>query len=62
MARLIVTLLKSPIGLKPNHVRTLHALGLRRISATVRHDDTPAIRGMLARVVYAVRVEEERTA
>jgi large subunit ribosomal protein L30 len=55
-----VTLVRSLIGLKPNHVRTLGALGLRKIRATVRHHDTPAIRGMLARVPYAVRVEEVR--
>ena len=56
--KLKVTLTRSLIGLKPNHVRTLHALGLRRIRATVTHADTPAIRGMVARVPYAVRVEE----
>jgi large subunit ribosomal protein L30 len=57
--RLKVTLVRSRIGLKPNHVRTLEALGLRKIRASARHADTPAIRGMLARVSYAVRVEEE---
>ena len=55
--KLNVTLIRSLIGLKPNHVRTLRALGLRRVRATVTHEDTPAIRGMLARVPYAVRVE-----
>jgi large subunit ribosomal protein L30 len=59
--KLKVTLTRSQIGLKPNHVRTLRALGLRRIRATVWHADTPAVRGMLARVPYAIRVEEERT-
>ena len=39
------------------YVRTIHALGLRRIRATVVHDDTPVIRGMIARVAYALRVE-----
>jgi large subunit ribosomal protein L30 len=43
-------------------VKTIQALGLRRIRATVSHADTPAVRGMLARVPYAVRVEEERGA
>jgi large subunit ribosomal protein L30 len=57
--KLKVTLTRSLIGLHPKHVRTLQALGLRRIRAAVRHDDTPQIRGMLARVPYAVRVEEE---
>ncbi len=57
--KLKITLVRSLIGLKPNHVKTLQALGLRKIRATVRHDDTPTIRGMVARVPYAVRVEEE---
>jgi large subunit ribosomal protein L30 len=49
--------MRSRIGLKPGHVRTLEALGLRRIRATVVHDDTPVIRGMIARVPYVLRVE-----
>jgi large subunit ribosomal protein L30 len=57
--KLRITLTRSPIGLKPGHVRTLHALGLRRIRATVVHDDTAVIRGMVARVPYAVRVEPD---
>jgi large subunit ribosomal protein L30 len=56
--KLRITLTRSRIGLKPNHVRTLEALGLRKIRATVQHADTPVIRGMLAQVPYAVRVEE----
>ena len=55
--KLKITLTRSRIGLKPGHVGTLGALGLRRIRATVVHDDTPVIRGMIARVPYAVRVE-----
>jgi large subunit ribosomal protein L30 len=55
--KLKVTQTRSAIGLKPGHVRTLEALGLRRIRATVVHDDTPVIRGMIARVPYAVHVE-----
>jgi large subunit ribosomal protein L30 len=54
-----VTLVRSLIGLKPNHVRTLTALGLRRVGASVHHQDSPAIRGMLARVPYAIRVERD---
>ena len=55
--KLRITLTRSSIGLKPGHVRTLQALGLRRIRATVVHDDTPVIRGMIGRVPYAVQVE-----
>jgi len=56
--KLKVTLTRSPIGLLPQQVRTLRALGLRRIRQSVRHDDTPSIRGMLALVPHCVRVEE----
>ena len=55
--KLKVTLTLSPIGRKPIHVRTIDALGLRRIRATVVHEDTPIIRGMIAQVAYALRVE-----
>ena len=57
--KLRVTLVRSLIGLPPKHVRTIHALGLRRIRASVVHDDTAAIRGMQARVPYAVAVRDE---
>jgi large subunit ribosomal protein L30 len=60
--KLKVTLVRSLIGLKPNHVKTLQALGLRKIRKTVVHDDTPSIRGMIARVPYAVQVQEEESA
>ena len=55
--KLKVTLTKSSIGLLPGHVRTLEALGLRRIRASRVHEDTAVIRGMIARVSYALRVE-----
>jgi large subunit ribosomal protein L30 len=53
-----VTQVRSAIGTKPKQRGTLRALGLRRIGATVTHDDKPEIRGMLARVPHLVRVEE----
>jgi large subunit ribosomal protein L30 len=58
MARLQVTQVRSSIGTKPKQRGTLRALGLRRIGATVTHDDKPEIRGMLAKVPHLVRVEE----
>lgn len=56
--KLKVTQVRSAIGVKPKQRGTLRALGLRRIGRTVEHDDTPEIRGMLARVPHLVRVEE----
>jgi len=58
MTKLRVTQVRSAIGVKPKQRGTLRALGLRRIGRTVEHDDTPEIRGMLARVPHLVRVEE----
>lgn len=58
MARLRVTLLRSPIGARPKQRGTVRALGLRRIRQTVEHEDRPEIRGMLDRVRHLVDVEE----
>jgi len=53
-----VTLVRSPIGYDWRQKRTVRALGLRRMNQTVEHADTPAVRGMLARVRHLVNVEE----
>ena len=52
-----VTLVKSVIGTKPSHRATVIGLGLRRIRHTVTLEDTPSIRGMIAKVDYLVKVE-----
>ncbi len=56
--KLEITQVRSKIGLPPSHRATLKALGLRRIRHTVRHDDTPTIRGMVAKVPYCIEVKE----
>lgn len=53
-----ITLVKSPIGYSKRQKGTLRALGLRRMHQTVEHEDTPVIRGMVAKVRHLVRVEE----
>ncbi len=53
-----LTLVKSPIGYPKEQKATVRALGLRRMHQTVEHKDTPALRGMLARVVHMIQVEE----
>jgi large subunit ribosomal protein L30 len=55
-----VTLVRSPIGYEISQKRTVKALGLRRMHQTVEHKDSPALRGMLAKVSHLVRVEEEK--
>ncbi len=53
-----VTLVKSPIGYCKRQKATVRALGLRRMNQTVEHLDTPVLRGMVAKVIHLVRVEE----
>jgi len=53
-----VTQVKSTAGRLRNHRACMAGLGLRRIGHTVELEDTPAVRGMINRVNYLVRVEE----
>ncbi|MFC6277326.1 50S ribosomal protein L30 [Psittacicella hinzii] len=53
-----VTQTKSSIGRLPKHQATLKGLGLRRIRHSVELEDTPAVRGMVNKVYYMVKVEE----
>lgn len=52
-----VTLVKSVIGTKKSHRATVRGLGLRRIRHSVELEDTPAVRGMINKVSYLLRVE-----
>ena len=52
-----VTLTKSVAGRLPKHKACVAGLGLRRIGHTVEVQDTPAVRGMIERVFYLVRIE-----
>jgi large subunit ribosomal protein L30 len=54
-----VTLKRSLIGEKPKTRATIATLGLRKISQTVEHPDTPTVRGMIHKVRHLVEVEEK---
>ena len=45
--KLQVTLVKSPVSSKPNHIKIVKALGLHKIRSTKVFEDTPSIRGMI---------------
>ena len=53
-----VTLVKSPIGFTKDQKATVRALGLHRMHQTVEHKDTPALRGMLTKIVHLLKIEE----
>jgi len=54
-----VTLYRSTIGKLPAHKLCVKGLGLRRIGHVVEVEDTPAVRGMINKVNYMVRVVSE---
>lgn len=48
------------IGARESHREVLRGLGLRRIRHEVEREDTPAVRGMIAKIPYLVEVVEEK--
>ena len=58
MAKIKITLTKSPIGYKQKAKRTLEALGLKKINQSVEHNVTDSIMGMIDTVNYLVKIEE----
>jgi ribosomal protein L30 len=52
-----VTLRRSEIGTSPRQRLTLRSLGLRRIGRSVIVKDSPAVRGMIAKVAHLVSTE-----
>ncbi|HEY9527826.1 MAG TPA: 50S ribosomal protein L30 [Anaerolineales bacterium] len=53
-----VTLVRSAIGYTKDQKKTVLALGLHRMHQTVEHQDNPAVRGMIRKIVHLVKVEE----
>jgi large subunit ribosomal protein L30 len=58
MKKIKVRLLKSLAGCKREHRDTVRGLGLRRIDHVVELTDTPAVRGMINKVAYLVRIDQ----
>ena len=58
MAKLKITLVKSPIGAIPKQRATVEALGLRKLNNTVEIPDNDSVIGMIWHVRHLVKVEE----
>ena len=58
MNRLKITLRHSTIGCTPNQVLNVVGLGLRKIGQSRELENTPAVRGMVRKVLHLVDVEE----
>lgn len=51
-----ITLVKSLIGTPESHRATVRGLGLGRLNSVSELQDTPAVRGMINKVSYLVKV------
>ena len=51
-----VKLVKSVAGTREDHRATIRGLGLRKVNSTRTLEDTPAVRGMINKVAYLVKV------
>ena len=53
---LTVKLVRSVAGTRESHRATVRGLGLRKTNSTRTLEDTPAVRGMITKVAYLVKV------
>ncbi len=56
--KLRVRQIRSAIGFDRRQRATLRGLGFRRLNQVVELEDTPAVRGMVAKVIHLVTVLE----
>lgn len=59
MAKIVVRQYKSIIGRPTAQRKVVAALGLGRIGKTKELEDTPAVRGMVAKVSHLVEIVEK---
>ena len=58
MVKIKIKQVRSRIGRPKDQKRTLDALGLRKINATVTHEATPQILGMVHKIKHLITVVE----
>jgi large subunit ribosomal protein L30 len=51
-----VQLVRSPISCQESHRATVRGLGLRKVNSISELKDTPAVRGMINKISYLVKV------
>jgi large subunit ribosomal protein L30 len=55
-AKVKVQLVRSPISCKESHRATVRGLGLRKLNSVSELEDTLAVRGMINKISYLVKV------
>jgi large subunit ribosomal protein L30 len=58
MAKIKITQVRSKIGSTERQKKTLTALGLRKINASVEVEATPQILGMVVKMSHLLKVEQ----
>ncbi len=58
MAKIRIKWVKSDIGYPGDQRRTIKALGFRRLNQVVEKEDSPTVRGMVAKVSHMILIEE----
>ncbi len=51
-----IKLVRSPIGAHKRHKQIVRALGLKKLNQVVERPDTPAFRGMVAKIPHLVQI------
>jgi large subunit ribosomal protein L30 len=59
VSKIRIKWIKSDIGYAGDQKRTLKALGFHRLNEVVEKEDTPVIRGMIAKVNHMLEIEEK---
>ena len=59
--QIVVEQIGSPIGRPERQRRTLLGLGLTRIGRRRELEDTPAVRGMIAKVAHLVKIVDGKS-
>jgi len=57
VAKLRITWVKSGIGYSRDQRQSLRALGFHRLHETIEREESPSIRGMIAKVKHLVKGE-----
>ena len=60
MATIVVKQIGSPIRRPKDQLATLKGLGLNKMNRTRELEDTPSIRGMVAKIPHLVTIIEEK--
>lgn len=58
MAKIKITLVKSPIGYNKNQRAIAESLGLKKLHSSVVQEDTPDIMGKVRKITHLLKVEE----